>query len=81
MAIVNSYVKLPEGILTSQEERVCDGCFDLLQHDKGRPVNEQFLKLKRIEARIGSDTIAPGFMSIATGICGISMVIWEYIYI
>ena len=76
MAIVNSYVKLPEGILTSQEERVCDGCFDLLQHDKGRPVNEQFLELKRIEARIGSDTIAPGFMNIATGICGISMVIW-----
>ena len=24
----------------NQEERVCDGCFDLLQHDKGRPVNE-----------------------------------------
>ena len=51
MAIFSSYVSLPEGILTSQEERVCDGCFDLLQHDKGRPVNEQFLELKRIEAR------------------------------
>ncbi|CAL1143715.1 unnamed protein product [Cladocopium goreaui] len=39
----------------NKEERVCDGCFDLLQHDKGRPVNEQFLELKRIEASLKAD--------------------------
>eukprot|EP00435_Cladocopium_sp_Y103_P015901 s1994_g3.t3 len=38
-----------------REERVCDSCFDLLQHDKGRPVNEQFLELKRIEASLKAD--------------------------
>ena len=61
----------------NQEERVCDGCFDLLQHDKGRPVNEQFLELKRIEARAADPMCFFGKpWNIATGICGISMVIW-----
>eukprot|EP00913_Durusdinium_trenchii_P031056 g29084.t1 len=37
------------------EERVCDSCFDLLQHDKGRPVNEQFVEQKQIEASLKAD--------------------------
>ncbi|CAK9098543.1 unnamed protein product [Durusdinium trenchii] len=38
-----------------KEERVCDSCFDLLQHDKGRPVNEQFVEQKQIEASLKAD--------------------------
>lgn len=38
-----------------KEERVCDRCFDLLQHDKGVPMNESFLENKQLETSLKSD--------------------------
>ena len=31
---------------------MCDRCFDLLQHDKGVPMNESFLENKQLEAQL-----------------------------
>ncbi|CAE7223881.1 Rufy1 [Symbiodinium natans] len=38
-----------------KEERVCDRCFDLLRHDKGRPMNESMMENKQLEASLKSD--------------------------
>ncbi|CAJ1460661.1 unnamed protein product [Effrenium voratum] len=41
--------------INNKEERVCDTCYDLLQHDNGRPVNESFLENKQVEASLKAD--------------------------